>query len=200
MTAPIRKPLIWALVLINIVFLIVIIRLTPRTVGGLMHTRSAELPKLASLEPFALTREDGTDFASDKLDGHAWVASFIFTRCPDQCPLMSTRFALIQKTMPAGPKLVSFSVDPGHDKPDVLKSYADRFGADPARWIFLTGDPGVIGRIQSQLKLGDGDEPSMHSLRFVLLDGQRIVRGYYDSEDPATPGRIVKDLKKLEKK
>ena len=92
-----------------------------------------------------------------------------------------------------GLKLVSFSVDPEKDTTAVLSGYADRYKADAQRWLFLTGAKEEISRlVQEGFKLsavalaGDGNAGSviMHSPRFVLIDKQAQIRGYYDSRDP----------------
>jgi len=198
----IRRPMIWALVIINILFIGVIIYLAPRTIlranvsGG-----ASTMPVLASIERFELTRESGEGFSSSSLQGHPWIANFIFTRCPNQCPAMSFRFAALQKVLPLGVRLVSFSVDPEYDSPTRLQEYAKRFNANPEQWVFLTGSLDVTHRLQSSLHLIKPDEkdPGLHSLRFVLMDGNNNARGYYDSEDPASLEKLTKDLKKLER-
>lgn len=194
------RPVLWTLLLVNAVFLAVIFYLAPRT---MMRVRipvpaSSVLPVLAEPAPFSLTRESGEAFSSEELKNRPWVADFIFTRCPNQCPAMGFKLAALQKTLPQPVRLVSFSVDPGHDTPAVLQTYAQRFGAQPERWIFLTGDAGTIRRIQSDLKLSNGEDPNLHSLRFVLMDAAGRARGTYDSEDAAALERLKKDLKRLE--
>ena len=193
-----RRPMIALLTLLNLTLLAVILWLAGHGVSGLMH-KPKELPVIAELAAFELTREDGSRFSWESLKDHPWVADFIFTRCPNQCPLMSSRFASLQKSLPKGVKLVSFSVDPEFDTPDVLKSYAKQFGADPALWVFLTGDKTTIREIQKQMKLSTDDDPGMHSLRFVLVDGEGRVRGYYDSTAQASPQQLLKDLRRVAK-
>ena len=197
----VRKPMIWALVFINIVFLVIIAYLAPRTLLRVRTPQTASsLPVLATPRDFELTRENGTPFSSSALKGRPWIADFIFTRCPNQCPAMSFRFSKLQKILPEGVKLVSFSVDPEYDSPDRLLQYGKKFEADPAKWVFLTGPAALIHGIQSDLKLtkpGE-QEPGLHSLRFVLLDKEGNARGYYDSEDGASLEALKKDLKKLE--
>jgi cytochrome oxidase Cu insertion factor (SCO1/SenC/PrrC family) len=80
------------------------------------------------------------------MEGKVWIASFIFTNCPDECPLMTAEMAQFQSDWAHVPdlRLVSISVDPERDTPAVLSQYADRFNADPERWLFLTGDKRAI--------------------------------------------------------
>ena len=197
----VRRPMVWILLVVNILFFGVILYLAPRTIlRSRVPSAPSTLPILATAAPFELIRESGENFSSGELRGHLWIANFIFTRCPHQCPAMSFRFSALQKILPPGVRLVSFSVDPEYDSPNRLAEYAERFQADPKKWIFLTGNLGVIRRIQADLHLikpGEQD-PGLHSLRFVLMDGEGNARGYYDSEESASLEMIIKDLKKME--
>jgi protein SCO1/2 len=154
-------------------------------------------PLSASITPFTLTRENGDAFSSEQLKDGPWVASFLFTRCPNQCPALSERLRALQNTLPDRARLVSFTVDPAHDTPQELSSYARRFSADPARWLFLTGDPAVLKRVQTDLGLSTDEDPNLHSLRLVLIDARNRARGYYDSGEPEALARLQKDLKGL---
>lgn len=197
----VRRPMVWTLLIVNIVFIGVLLYLAPRTIlRARVPSAPSTLPILATISPFELFRENGENFSSASLNGRPWVADFIFTRCPHQCPAMSFRFAALQKILPPDVRLVSFSVDPEYDSPSRLSEYAQRFKADPKKWAFLTGDLEVVRRIQSELHLikpGEQD-PGLHSLRFVLMDGEGNARGYYDSEESASLEMIIKDLKKME--
>ncbi len=200
-TWTVRRPMLWFLLIVNIVFIGVLFYLVPRTIlRARIPAGPATLPILAATAPFDLIRENGENFSSSALKGQPWIADFIFTRCPNQCPAMSFRFAALQKILPPGVHLVSFSVDPEYDSPQKLMEYAKRFKADPKKWVFLTGDLGVIHRIQSDLRLIKPEEqdPGLHSLRFVLIDGKGNARGYYDSSESASLEILAKDLKKME--
>jgi protein SCO1/2 len=100
---------------------------------------------------------------------------------------------------------VSISVDPEHDDPAVLREYAARFGADPARWRFLTGETPAIERLVrdgfrlSLATLPEAEraghpEPITHSDRFVLVDGELRIRGYYHGTDDDDLARLERDL------
>src|SRR5688572_29853823 len=85
--------------------------------------KQPELPELGRLEGFALTRENGQRFGSAELQGQVWVAAFMFTRCPTVCPRITQRMRDIQRTAKERGfplTLVSFSVDPENDTPEVL--------------------------------------------------------------------------------
>jgi protein SCO1/2 len=195
---PIRKSFLWIFLVAN-ALLFVVYRFEKDSLRIGMPASSSELPVLATLEPFSLTRESGKPFISQELSGAPWVANFIFTRCPNQCPLMTARLATLQRSIPSRVRLVSFSVDPLYDTPDVLKSYALKFGADPGRWAFLTGDREVLRRVRANFKLGESEDPSLHSLRYVLVDDEGRVRGYYDSEDNDSLKKLIEDVGKVAK-
>ena len=107
---------------------------------------------------------------------------------------MTAKFALLQKTLPPDVRLVSFSVDPENDTPEKLRAYASAAGADEKKWLFLTGQKTEIVRVLSALHLGNGDDPGMHSLRFVLLGPELQILGYYNSEDSGALAQLKHDI------
>ena len=90
---------------------------------------------------FRFTERSGDPFGSDELRGKIWIADFVFTSCAGPCPIMSRRMSDLQSDLTEleDVKFVSFSVDPERDTPEVLRQYADSYGAGP-NWYFLTGD------------------------------------------------------------
>ncbi|MCH7812911.1 MAG: SCO family protein, partial [Planctomycetes bacterium] len=97
-------------------------------------------------------------------------------------------------------RLVSFSVDPERDTPRVLRRYAERYGADPERWLFLTGDEALIRAVAVEgFKLGSMDDLILHSAKFALVDRTGAIRGYYDSGDADVVSRLAADIRGLVK-
>ncbi len=164
---------------------------------------AADLPVLGTVPAFSLTADDGRRVSAEDLRGQVWIADFIFTRCPSQCPMLTATMAKLQAALPADPagvvRLVSFSVDPGYDTPEVLHAYAARFGADGTRWTFLTGDREVLyTMIRDGFHLAVGEDPGSegmitHSDRFILIDRALRIRGYYSGSDPEAYARLVRD-------
>jgi cytochrome oxidase Cu insertion factor (SCO1/SenC/PrrC family) len=158
-------------------------------------------PVLFSAPNFRLVDQDGQATTSAQLVGHPWVADFIFTTCASLCPTMSADMAELQKQLPADVMLVSFSVDPVHDTPAALKSYAGRYHAQEGRWFFLTGDEKTQDQVIRAMKIGviaaKGSNPIEHDEHFVLVDAQGQVRGYYDSLVPQRLAQLVADARKL---
>jgi len=101
---------------------------------------------------FALVERSGQHVTLAALRDLVWVADFIYTRCHDTCPVQSATMARLQSDMGDARevRLVSISVDPEHDTPEALQRYAQRFGADPERWLFLTGDKAAIYRLAQE--------------------------------------------------
>jgi protein SCO1/2 len=169
------------------------------------------LPVLGGVPSFTLVGSDGQPVAETSLAGTVWVADFIFTQCPGMCPVLSAQMARVQKAL--GPdsrvRLVSFSVDPANDSPEVLRAYGTRFGADPQRWLFLTGKRDDLFRViqdgfrlavaeRSEAEATDGEGLITHSDRFVLVDRSLQIRGYYHGMDDADVERLLQDIDRLE--
>jgi protein SCO1/2 len=165
-------------------------------------------PVVGEVPDFTLVNRDGQTIRRRDLAGAPWVADFIFTRCGASCPMMSLRMAKLERELPEdlGVRFVSISVDPEHDTPRVLEEYAQSFGA-PGRWLFLTGDKPQIYRLSREgfkLALDDTtpvspDEMILHSTRFVLVDGQGKIRGYYEAFDEKALEKLVQDLRAISK-
>jgi protein SCO1/2 len=143
-------------------------------------SRPLPLPVLGNVPDFTLTAQNGKPFQGSSLRGHVWIADFIYTNCPGPCPMMTHRLKQVQQKTPASLQLVSFTVDPARDTPPVLAAYARSFGAQPNRWTFLTGDPSTLNMLdRDAFKLGSLTPTFDHSTRFVLVDKQGRIRGYY---------------------
>jgi protein SCO1/2 len=166
---------------------------------GLTGCASKPLPVLGEIPAFELLNQQGRKFDRSALDGHVWVADFIYTNCEGPCPRMTSRMHAIQKATGAGIKLVSFSVDPQRDTPQALAEYGKKFAADDARWTFLTGDPAILDMLDHDaFKLGNLGVAMDHSTRFVLIDKKGRIRGYYSLGDDNTVSRVTKDAARLE--
>jgi protein SCO1/2 len=158
------------------------------------------LPVLGEIPQFELVNQQGAKFDRSALDGHVWVADFIFTNCEGPCPRMSSHMHRLQGTADSGVKLVSFTVDPLRDTPPVLEKYGRQFGADDTRWSFLTGDVATLNMLdRDAFKLGTIGAGMDHSTRFVLIDRKSRIRGYYGIAEGDPVARLAKDAARLEK-
>jgi protein SCO1/2 len=136
-------------------------------------------------EELNLRNQEGQAITGQSFRGSYWVVNFFFSRCHGTCPLLNQKVAKLQDAWKDVPeiKLASFSVDPDFDTPEILKEYSHRFHSNPEKWWFLTGKKDTIKNVARQVfKVAVDEEPSLHSLRLVLLNPQGHVVGYYDSE------------------
>lgn len=166
-------------------------------------------PTFGDLPDFALTAvstgQPPRSFSRADLLGRVWIADFIFTHCTGPCPAISTRMAGFQKTLPSSVGLLTLTVDPDRDDAKTLEAYAKRFGADPRRWLFVTGGKKpLIGLLVRGFKLPaveDARAPSgervTHSTRLVVVDAKGRLRGYFDSEDDGQAAAAVRVASRL---
>jgi protein SCO1/2 len=162
-----------------------------------------------ALPDFELTDQSGAPFNNESLRGKIWVSNFIFTTCPSVCPMLTQRMALIAGRVDhlSEVHLLSFSVDPETDTPEVLTRYAANYGVDHNQWSFLTGDPAVMkAAIEEGFKISMGGpidrqdlSSVMHGTRFVLGDGEGNIRGYYDVETDAGIDLLIHEIELLRK-
>jgi protein SCO1/2 len=168
------------------------------------------LKEFGAVPEFSLIERDGRRITLSDLKGKVWIVNFIYTNCPDTCPIQSAQMRQIQEDFKNEKdlRLVSITVDPKRDTPEVLTGYANRFAADPARWFFLTGEKETIYKFaQEGFHLGAVEIPHekrpesgathTHSPRFVLVDREAQIRGYYVSTDGEAMTRLRRDLKIL---
>jgi protein SCO1/2 len=161
-----------------------------------------DLPVYGTVPPFSLTTEHHATFTNTNIEGTITIADFIFTTCAGPCPLMSAKMQQFQTTFQneSNVKLISFSVDPKQDTPEVLAEYGTRFGAKNDKWKFLTGDEHQMYDLTRKgfLLSVDADSESIaHSTKFVLIDRHATIRGYYDSEDDSSLMQLIHDVHTL---
>ena len=160
------------------------------------------LPVLGEVPDFQLTAQTGETIDRQSLQGHVWVADFMFTSCPGPCPRMSSQMHQVQTATADLPdvKLVSFTVDPAHDTPPVLAAYAQHFLAEASRWYFLTGPQSSLDQLgRASFRLNPVDGSLDHSTRFVLVDRSARIRGYYASSDDDFMKTLLRDIRQIER-
>ena len=151
---------------------------------------------------FSLTNQNNKNISHLDYDDHIYVADFFFTTCPSICPIMTENMVYLQSLVNdlTEVKLLSFSVTPEIDTPEVLKAYAQQKGINDSRWNLLTGDKKEIYKLARQSYLvvqedGNGGEHDMiHTENFVLIDKQRRIRGYYDGTQREDMEQIRADI------
>ena len=136
----------------------------------------------------------------DKLKGKVWVADFIFTTCTMACPMMTGNMNIVHKKFKKNDnvRLVSISVYPEYDTPEVLKNYASQYDADTEKWLFLTGkEDAVKDIIRDGFKIGDYEDIIFHSEKFALVDKKGIIRAYYNGMKSEDMKQLKKDINAL---
>jgi cytochrome oxidase Cu insertion factor (SCO1/SenC/PrrC family) len=141
---------------------------------------------------FRLTERSGRTVTEADLRGKVWVASFVFTRCLGPCPAVTSTIQGLQTDLRDVPeaRFVTFTVDPGRDSPGELQAYADKFHADPDRWLFLTGDEKslhALMRDRFKLAVGRKEGPEVkegdefdHSTRLSVVDKRGVIRATFE--------------------
>lgn len=147
-----------------------------------------------------MTDSDGRGFRGAALAGKVWIADFIYTNCPAECPRMTAQMHKVEEQVrgKGDVRVVSISVDPEHDSPAVLNDFARRFGGPTKQWIFLTGSPATVHLIAYQtFHVGDVIGKIEHSTKFVLVDKKGEIRGYYSSLYQDDLAQLLKDVELL---
>jgi protein SCO1/2 len=207
--APSPSPFRWPIRILAVLILgVAAYRFATR--GGV--SPASELRRINDVPPFILTERSGRTITNQDLRGKIWVADFIFTTCPGPCPLITADMAKVQDAVAGDPRvqLVTFTVDPQADTPEVLAAYANKFGADPNRWWFLTGPEkplydliknGFYQVVQDNhgQPLEPGEYIVTHSTRFVLVDSDGVVRASYDGLGPDGRADLLQGIRMLEK-
>lgn len=157
--------------------------------------------------PFRFTDQGGRTFTDRDVEGRILVVDFFFTRCTTICPKMKVQLQQLQLKLAdkafKDVVVLSHTVDPEHDTPEVLMAHARKLQADTARWKFLTGpkedlylqgSDGYHLAAREDVMQPDG---FLHSEYFVLVDKERHIRGYYDGTTAEGMNALAADLKML---
>lgn len=156
---------------------------------------------------FSFTERAGRTVTREELRGKFLVVNFVHTGCSISCALVNRRMAEVQQLV-AGQEdvqLLSFTVDPGTDTPAVLSKFADQFGADPNRWLFLTGSKTALYNvIETSFLTRDTSSPYMEmpggfrkADQIALVDREGVVRRYFPGMKLSTPPDIARAVQEL---
>lgn len=156
------------------------------------------------------TNQLGNQVSLDQLRGRIIIADFFFTRCPSICPTLTRNMKSLQESLKLKDvtrridttfvQFLSFSVDPERDSASVLKKYADRYGVNHDVWWLLTGPKkDIYDFALNEIKLpvqdgGTVDSLFIHTEKFVLIDKEGIIRGYYNGLDSVALAKLAEDL------
>jgi protein SCO1/2 len=165
-----------------------------------LRDTSPEPPIVGKAPAFTLTDAENKTFSSEALRGRVWIAYFFFTSCAGPCPILNRNVSRLMQEFAESPNFhaVGFSVDPETDTPEVLAKYGERYGADTSRWHMLTGPIEKITDLADHgFLVGGGETPLIHSTKFVLVDAQGNVRGYYDGTDDEEVAQLRNAVRRL---
>jgi protein SCO1/2 len=181
------------------------------------HGRSSDAPALPRrpskelalkvgdpMPDFCLVNEQGAPVRLEDYKGHVLVLTFIFTNCrmPTLCPLISSQMAAAQNTLIADPnapknwRILSITIDPNVDQPEVLKAYAMRLGSNRDHWQFATGSLESIKTLASRCGLTFWSEGGtiVHDLRTLIVGPDGRVRTVF-SDQSWTPQMLVAEIR-----
>jgi protein SCO1 len=165
-------------------------------------------PMSMEVEDFSAVNQDGEDVTLSDLEGDIWIADFIFTNCDTVCLPMTANMAQLQEKLKESgldeeARLVSFSIDPENDTPEVLTEYSQRYDADLEQWEFLTGYS------QEEIELfanrsfntpaakAEGSDQFVHGTSFYLVSENGVVLKQYEGVSDPPFEEIIDDIKKL---
>jgi cytochrome oxidase Cu insertion factor (SCO1/SenC/PrrC family) len=164
----------------------------------LVELRQAVANEPSWTRSFTLTERSGRLVKSEELLGEPYVVCFFFSTCPGTCKRQSSEMRLLQSKFKGKPlKLVSISVDPEVDTPEVLTEYANNFNADKDRWLFLTGKLDEIIKVGTEMFFLPGVEKRGHPDRFCLVDAKGELAGSYVWLDPEQRDQLIAHVEEL---
>ena len=198
-----RSSLVWNITLILIPIATAATLLSLRH-AQVQHLAARQITQYGTVPEFQLVNQNGQPFGSANLRGKIWIADFIYSTCPGPCPMISTRMSELQKPLAkTDVQLVSFTVDPQKDTPEVLRNYAEHLDADTTRWTFLTGPKArLYSLIRDGFKLavvdpGVASPELVHSTRIALVDRGGVIRAYYDATEADAVTKLLADTSHL---
>jgi protein SCO1/2 len=177
---------------------------SPADVGLPYYSEATFTPAWTESAPrdtsFALLDQRGEPFTDGDVEGQVYVASFIYTRCSAVCPLLVQSLSRVDAALQStGVRLVSFSVTPETDSPQVLSAFGDERSIDPVRWRLVTGDRARIFALAREFYFADDGRFAdtaydfLHTEKVVLVDRHGRLRGVYNGTLAADIDRLIGD-------
>lgn len=154
---------------------------------------------------FRFVNQEGKPITQEDVKGKTYVVEYFFTTCKGICPKMNANMKKVYDAYKDTPNflILSHTVDPETDSVPVLKAYAERFDANPRKWLFLTGDKKQlyeVARNEYLLTANEGDggpDDFVHTQMFALVDKEGQLRGFYDGTKEEEISKLIKDIKRL---
>ncbi|MCS7223798.1 MAG: SCO family protein [Armatimonadetes bacterium] len=174
-----------------------------------LRRHDTDLPVYWKVPDFQLIADSGKPLSLSDLMGKVWVAEFFFASCAGICLEMNKNMMKVQKSFSDRPdfQIVSFTVDPQTDTPEILRLYRKNYDAIEGKWHFVTGDKKKIYRLarygfkiavsEVPPKEEGGPRDFIHSDRFILVDRFGRIRGFYNGTDAKDVQQLIQDIEKL---
>lgn len=162
-----------------------------------------------TLPPFRMVDQTGSVVTRETVKGKIHVADFFFARCPGICPKMSSQLQRVQEAFLNNPEvlILSYSVDPKHDTVAALQNYAEQYGAKAGKWHLLTGEKSEIYDLakrgyfvtakEDDTTSANLEDQFVHTEKFVLVDREGVIRGFYNGTDPEEVDKLILEIKVL---
>lgn len=160
------------------------------------------------VQEFQFINQDGKVISTSDLKGTVWLTDFVFTNCETICPPMTANMAKVQQRLSKeglNIPIISFSVDPVRDTPDVLKVFSEKYGADTKTWNFVTGysqteiEKFALESFRTLVQMPTDSDQVIHGSSFYLVDETGTVIKSYNGVDLAPVDEFVKDIKSIQK-
>lgn len=179
------------------------------------HFKAPDFAVTGTVPPFSFTNQNGQTITNETYKGKVYVVEFFFTTCPSICPIMNENMKKIQDAFYGNLRfgIASFTIDPDHDTPEVLKQYAEHYGATHPNWHFLTGDKEAVYKLSNEgFRLYSAEDENAeggfeHSGLFALIDQEGNIRSrkdefgnpkiYYNGLEDDEIKMLKEDIKKL---
>ena len=151
---------------------------------------------------FSFKNQNGIEITEKNILNKISVANYFFTTCPSICPVLTKNMKRVQEAFlnDEGVKILSFTVHPEHDTPEVLNAYADLYDVNSTIWNLLTGDKHEIYKMarRGHFAVTEGGLEStdvlIHTENFVLVDTKLRIRGIYNGTNPHDVNRLIEDI------
>jgi len=168
--------------------------------GNMLYKKSQSdnaLPYYSVIPQFEFITQDSIPFGLNDLKGKISVVDFMFTRCKGPCPIMSNLMGELYQHFDnvSNVQFVSISVDPEYDSLLALQNYAKLQGVDDNRWVFLSASMAdVVNLCENGFKLSADDLPGAHSTKFIIVDPDGHIRGYYSGIEKESVMKLQNDI------
>ncbi|CAG5075026.1 hypothetical protein DYBT9623_05550 [Dyadobacter sp. CECT 9623] len=179
----------------------------PTTVLKMVDGKRTQVAQYPKVPAFSFVNHKNQKVTHKDMDGEIYVADFFFTTCPTICPIKKSNMLKVYERFKDSPdvRILSHTIDPGHDTPEVLGQYAKDLGVKTDNWQFVTGEREKIyeiGQKHYMVSAGvDPDQPGgfIHSGAFILVNKDKHVRGMYDGTSELSTAQLIRDMRNLVK-